>query len=412
MLDIQFIRDNRELVAKKAKQKGYAVDITQLLGFDEERRKLLQEVEELRRQRNELTDQTKGQKPDPAQMAKGRQLKDKLVDLEHRQTAIAKEFTQLIWKIPNIFPDDTPIGGEEANREERKWGNTEPKGFEVVDHLTWGEQYGMIDFERGAKVAATKYYFLKGLLAELDLAVFQLGLKLAKEHGFIAMTVPHLVNNRTLEGAGFSARGEEKQIYKVEDEDLNLIATAEIPLTGYHADEIVDAKDLPLMYAGMSPAYRVESGTYGKHNKGLFRTHQFNKLELYIFCKPDESEAMHEKLVKLEEDFCQLLDIPYRVVRIAAGDLGAAAYKEFDVEYWSPVDKIYRELMSCSNVTDYQSRRLNIKYRTADGSKDFVHTLNGTLAAMSRITIALIENHQAKSGELEIPKALKPFLAQ
>lgn len=189
-----------------------------------------------------------------------------------------------------------------------------------------------------------------------------------------------------------------------------MIATAEIPLTGYHADEVLQESDLPKLYAGYSPAYRMEAGAYGKHSKGLYRVHQFNKLELYVFCKPGDSEKWHQKLLELEEKICQELELPYRVVRIAAGDLGAPAYKKYDVEYWSPVDKAYRELMSVSNVTDYQARRLNIRYKTADGKNEFVHTLNGTAAAMSRITIALVENHQDKSGKVAIPKALQPYM--
>jgi seryl-tRNA synthetase len=408
MLDIQFIRDNPDLVAKKSKQKGYDVDIEQLLGFDKKRRELLVQVEDLRRQRNELTARTKGQKPSDEQVKAGRELKDKLADLEHKHSSVEREFTILLKEIPNVTPDDTPEGGEENNREEKKWG--EPRQDKVTDHLEWGEKRGLIDFERGAKVAGAKFYYLKGDLVQLELAVFQYGLQLAAKYGFTPITVPHLVNQRTIEGTGFSARGDEDQIYKIEGEDLNLIATAEIPITGYHADEILDSGKLPLLYVGLSPAYRKEAGAYGRHSKGLYRVHQFNKLEMYVFCKPEDSEQWHQKIVALEEELCQALEIPYRVVRIAAGDLGQAAYKKFDIEYWSPADKNYRELMSCSNVTDYQARRLNIRYKNAEGKTEFVHTLNGTAAAFSRVCIALIENHQTEEGKVKIPKALQPFM--
>jgi len=343
-----------------------------------------------------------------AQIEEGKQLKESLNQLETQLGPLNEECDQLLREIPNVIPDDTPEGGEENNREEKKWGDTAAKDFKVKDHVEWAEERGLLDFERGAKVAGNKFYFLKGPLVELELGVAQLGMELAKKHGFTPMMVPHMVNTRTLEGAGFSAKGEEKQIYKIEDEDLNLIATAEIPLTGYHADEILG--ELPLQYAGLSPAYRVEGGAYGKHNKGLYRTHQFNKLELYVFCKPSDSEDWHQKMVALEEEFCQLLEIPYRIVRIAAGDLGAPAYKKFDIEYYTPVDGTYRELMSCSNVTDYQARRLNIRYKNDAGQTEFVHTLNGTLAAMSRIPIALIENHQTKDGDVALPTALQPYM--
>jgi len=409
MLDIRFIRENPELVQEKAKQKGYDVDVPRLLRLEEELKQIKINLDHARHQRNEISENFKKKPPTPEEAENARKFKDKVSQLErHFNETLPGDYDELIRAIPNIFPDDTPLGGEENNKPVKSWGDAEAK--DVKDHLSWGEERGLIDFERGAKVAGNKFYYLKGSLVELELAVFQLGLNLAKKHGFTPMIVPNMVNTKTLEGAGFSARGAEKQIYKIEGEDLNLIATAEIPLTGYHADEILVEKDLPILYVGLSPAYRVEGGAYGKHNKGLFRTHQFNKLELYVFCKPEQSEEWHKKLVDLEEEFCQTLEIPYQIVRIAAGDLGAPAYKKFDIEYWSPLDKIYRELMSCSNVTDYQARRLNIRFKDAEGKIEFVHTLNGTLAAMSRIPIALIENHQQKDGMVKLPKALQPYM--
>lgn len=408
MLDIQFIRDNPKLVADKSKQKGYDVDIEQLLGFDKERRELLQQAEDLRRQRNELTARTKGQKPSEEQVKVGRDLKEKIANVEHKSAAIEKEFEVLLKQVPNVIPDDTPEGGEENNREEKRWG--EPREDRVEDHLSWGEKRGLIDFERGAKVAGNKFYYLKGDLVRLELAVFQFGLQLAAKYGFTPMTVPHMVNRRAIEGTGFLAKGDEDQIYRIEGEDLNLIATAEIPITGYHADEIIEADKLPLLYVGLSPAYRKEAGAYGKHSRGLYRVHQFNKLELYVFCKPEDSEEWHRKLVQLEEELVQALEIPYRLMRIAAGDLGQSAYKKFDIEYWSPADQTYHELTSCSNVTDYQARRLNIRYRNDTGKTEFIHSLNGTAAAFSRVCVALIENHQTADGKVKVPEALRPFM--
>ena len=410
MLDIQFIRDNAELVAEKAKQKGYKVDIKKLLELDGKRRELITKVDELRQKRNEASAGTKAQKPTDQQIAAGKDLKEKIVSADAKIQRIDEEYLPLLKDVPNVFPDDTPLGGEDKNREEKKWGDTIAKKFEVVDHLTWGEQRGLIDFERGAKVAGNKFYFLKGPLVQLELAIFQYALRLVEERNFVPMTVPHMVKTSVVEGTGFIAKGDEEQIYKVEGEDLHLIATAEIPITGYHSDEILDISKGPKLYAGISPAYRREAGAYGKHSKGLFRVHQFNKLEMYVFCKPDDSEHWHQELLAIEEELCQALEIPYRLVRIAAGDMGAPAYKKFDIEYYSPVDKSYRELMSCSNVTDYQARRLNIRYRTKEGKTDFVHTLNGTAAAMSRIPIALIENHQQADGKVQIPVALRPYM--
>lgn len=410
MLDIQFIRDNPELVARKAEEKQIKTDIPKLLQVDENRRGLRQRVDELRAARNENADKMKGGKPDPTLIETGKRFKAELAQLEEQLAAVETAYQDLLGSVPNVTPDDTPQGGEESNVAVKHWGDSADKDFEIVDHLTWGEGRGLIDFNRGAKVAGSKFYFLKGSLAQLDLAVLQMAMQLTVKHGFTPMLVPHMVTTRIASGTGYLPRGEERQIYKIEGEDLNLIATAEMPITGYHADEILEEKDLPLLYVGLSPSYRMEGGAYGKHNRGIFRTHQFNKLEMYVFCKPEESEQWHQRLMDVEEEICQMLEIPYQMVRIAAGDLGGPAYKKFDIEYWSPVDKTYRELMSCSNVTDYQARRLNIRYRTTEGKTAFVHTLNGTAAAMSRIPIALIENHQQADGTVRLPEALRPFM--
>ncbi len=404
MLDIQFIRDNAELVKEKSKQKGIEVDIDKLLELDETRRKLIGEVEDLRAKRNELSGD---KKPSDEQIAKGKELKEKISKLEE-ELKKAEQFSETLKDIPNIFPDDTPLGGEEANKVEKSWG--EPSKDKTIGHLEWGEKQGLIDFERGAKVAGNKFYYLKGQLVEIELALLQFALEISKKHSFTPMAVPHLVNTKVMSGTGFLPRGEEKQIYKIEGEDLNLIATSEISITGYHADEII--KGLPILYAGISPAYRSEAGAYGKHSKGLYRVHQFNKVELYVFCESSDSEKWHKKLLEIEEEICQALKIPYQVVRIAAGDLGAPAYKKYDIEYWSPAEQAFRELMSCSNVTDYQARRLNIRYKNKDGLNELVHTLNATATATSRMLIALIENFQCKNDELEVPEVLKPYLSR
>jgi len=407
MLDIQFIRENTQQVKENAKSKNIKVDVDKILAADEERRELLQQIEKLRAERNKLSESSKGQMPSDRQIAQSKKVGGELTTLEAKLKGIEETFYTLLADVPNIIPDDTPEGGEEANKTEKEWGK--PKKDKVQDHLTWGEKHGLIDFERGAKVAGNKFYFTKGSLVELEQALTQFSLQLSIKHGFTPMTVPHLVNSKTAAGTGFLPRGEERQIYKIEGEDLNLIATAEISITGYHADEILNEKDLPLLYAGLSPAYRMEAGAYGKHSKGLYRVHQFNKLELYVYSKPEDSDTWHKKLVEIEEEICQQLGIPYRLVRIAAGDLGAPAYKKYDIEYWSPADQSYHELMSCSNVTDYQARRLNIRYKSSKGN-EFVHTLNGTAAAMSRMLIAIIENFQNSEGKVEVPRVLQPLM--
>lgn len=408
MLDIRFIRDNAKLVEEKAQAKGYKVDIKHLLDLDEQRRTLLGDIEMVRAERNKLADAAKGKKPSAEDIKHGQHLKEHLAECEGRLKKLEADYSGLLKAVPNIFSEDTPLGGEDKNKEIKTWGDA--KKGKAKDHMMWGTERGLIDFEAGAKVAGNKFYFLKAGLVELELAILSFALAEVKKRGFWLMGVPHMVNSRILEGAGFSARGDEKQIYKIEDEDLSLIATAEIPLTGFFADEIMPAEWMPAKMAAWSPAYRVEGGAYGKHNRGLFRTHQFNKVELYVLCKPEESEAQHKELLSMEEEICQALEIPYRVVQIAAGDLGAPAYKKYDVEYWSPAEGAYRELMSCSNVTDYQARRLNIRYKNKDGANEFVHTLNATAAAASRMMIAIIENFQDESGKVAIPKVLQPYM--
>jgi len=409
MLDIRFIRENAELVEKKAQQKGFKVDIDGLLKLRESYTKVLTEGEALNAKSNKHAAKFKGTKPSVQDIELGRELNRKISRNAEDLVVVREKYETALKSVPNIFPDDTPLGGEEANEEERKWGDIADKGFEVLDHAAWAEKHGLLDFERGARVAGNKFYYTTGSLVQLELALTQLAMKVIAENGYTPMLVPHLVSGRMIDGTGFTARTkEEEQIYKVEGEDLHLIATAEIPLTAYHADEIID--ELPKAYAGYSPAYRKEAGAYGKHSRGLYRVHQFNKVEMYVFCKPEDSEQWHQKMVELEEKICQMLEIPYRVVRIAAGDLGAAAYKKYDVEYWSPPDKAYRELMSCSNVTDYQARRLNIRYRADDGGTNYVHTLNGTAAAASRLIIAIIENFQDRDGKVSLPAALHPHM--
>lgn len=407
MLDIKFIRDNSEQVQKNAEQKGYQLNVQKLLELDDQRRVFLKKTEELRAKRNELAGASKGSKPNPEQIEEGKKVKEELAKLEAELEPIEKEFKALLNEVPNVIPQDTPEGGEEANREEKKWGDVKQG---AKDHLSWAEERGLVDFERGAKVAGHKFYYLKDKLVDLELSLLQFGISFAREKGFYPMSVPHLVNTKILEGAGFSAKGNEKQIYKIEDEDLNLVATAEIPLTGFFAGEIIPNEWLPSKMVAWSPSYRVEGGAYGKYNRGLFRVHQFNKVEMYVYAKPDESEKIHQQLLAIEEEFCQKLGIPYRVVRIAAGDLGAPAYKKYDIEYWSPADKAYRELMSCSNVTDYQARRLNIRYKNDEGKTELVHTLNATLAATSRLLIAIIENCQGDDGKVTIPEPLQKYM--
>lgn len=408
MLDIRYIRENAERVQESSKQKGYDVDIQKLLELDEERRALQQQLDELRTKRNENAASMKGGAPDQAAIDEGKALKVELAKREKSYNETNDTFQALLRAVPNIIFDDVPLGGEEDSVEIKQVGE-QTSG--AKDHLDFATARDWVDFERGAKVAGAKFYYLKGDLALLENAITQFALDFVTKKGFTYLTVPHMVNSRVAEGAGFAPKGDDNgNEYFVEGEDLSLIGTAEAPLTGYHADEILAEDQLPLRYVGYSPCYRREAGTYGKHTRGLFRVHQFNKLEMYAFTTPEDSGRMHEEILALEEEIWQILGIPYHVINIAAGDLGAPAAKKFDIEYWSPVDQKYRELTSCSNCTDFQTRSLNIRLRRKDGSMDIAHSLNGTAVSLARSLVVLLEHYQNPDGTLRIPEVLQPYM--
>ena len=409
MLDIRYIRENADRVQESAKNKGYNdVSIARLLDTDEQRRQLQQQVDELRTRRNEIAGQMKGGKPAPELVEKGRSLKGKLAELESELHDVDADFQAQMDAVPNVTLEDVPLGGEEDSVEIKTWGD---KRQSASDHLDFAAGRGWLDFERGAKVAGAKFYYIKGDLMLLENAIYQYALNLLISKGFMPMTVPHMVSGRVARGSGFAPKSDkESNEYFIDGEDVMLIGTAEAPLTGFHADEIIDEKDLPLLYAGYSPCYRKEAGAAGKFSRGLFRVHQFNKLEMYIFCTPEQSVQMHEKILSIEEEIWQNLGVPYHVVNIAAGDLGAPAAKKYDIEYWSPVDNQYRELTSCSNCTDFQARNLNIRVRRSDGSLQVLHTLNGTAVSLARSLVAIIENYQTDDGKLRVPEVLRPYL--
>ena len=409
MLDIRFIRENQELVANSSREKGYDVDVAAVLTADDARRELQTTVDELRARRNENAAVMKGGKPTQELIDEGKRIKIELAERESYLTNAERELSELLMGVPNIIFDDVPLGGEADSVEIKRVGE-QPTG--AVDHLEFAQKRDWVDFERGAKVAGAKFYYLKGDLALLENAITQYALDFVTKKGFTYMSVPHLVNQRTLTGTGFAPRSsDQSDEYAIEGEDLSLIATAEIPLTGYHADEIIDEAKLPLTYAALSPCYRKEAGTYGKHTRGLFRVHQFNKLEMYAFTTPEQSHEMHERILAIEEELWQSLEIPYHVINIAAGDLGAPAAKKFDIEYWSSADGIYRELTSCSNCTDFQTRNLNIRIRRADGSLTMAHSLNGTAVSLARSLVAVIEHYQNSDGTLRVPEVLQPYLS-
>ena len=408
MLTMKFIREHADDVQRSADAKGYKINLARILELDQQKRELGQTVDQKRKQRNDIAAQMKGGKPSPELIEQGKAIKTELADDEAKLKDIDSELTELISHVPNVIFDDVPMGGEEDSVPVKFWGEKKASG---VDHLDYAVSRGWVDFERGAKVAGAKFYYLKNELALLENALLQFGIQKVTEKGFTYMTVPHMVNGRVLTGTGFAPRtSDQSDEYFIENEDLGLIATAEMSITGYHMDEILDAKDLPMFYAGYSPCYRKEAGAAGKHTRGLFRVHQFNKLEMYAFTLPEQSKEVHEKIRGIEEEIWQELNIPYRVINIAAGDLGAPAAKKYDIEYWSPHDQTYRELTSCSNCTDFQANTVNTRVRLADGTIENVHTLNGTAISLARTLVAVIENYATEGGKLAVPEVLRPYL--
>lgn len=414
MLDIRFIRENAERVQKDALNKGYKnADVQAVISLDDERKALTAQIDELRTRRNQIAASMKnsGGKPSDEQIAEGKKIKEELAELEKTYRELDEKLSNALNGIPNILQADVPIGEEGEDDLVKTWGKElfeNRKGAQ--DHLDFANKKGWVDFERGSKVAGTKFYFLKGDLALLENAIYQFALNKLIAKGFNFMTVPHMVNGEVATGTGFAPRSsEQSDEYFIEGEDLSLIATAEMSLTGFHAGEILNEKDLPIFYAGYSPCYRKEAGAYGKHTRGLFRVHQFNKLEMYAYTLPEQSAEIHEKILAVEEEIYQELGIPYRVINIASGDLGAPASKKYDIEYWSPVDGSYREITSCSNCTDYQARNLNIRVRRENGELQVVHTLNGTAVSLARCLVAAIENFQ-DGKDLVLPKVLQPYM--
>ena len=413
MLDIKFIRENPDKTREGLKKKGMDFDLDYLLSLDEKRRKKIQEVDEMRARQNALSGEiaTARKSDRDKNIAESKELKIKLGDVEFELKAIEEEFEELTGKFPNLPLDNVPVGaGERDNVVFREIGERPKFSFETKDHLELGINLGIIDFETGAKVSGSDFYYLKNAGVMLELALVQYALEFLSQKGFSPRITPDLARSKFYLGTGYLPRGSEAQTYMIEDSDLGLIATAEVTLAGIHADEILDNKQLPIYYAGYSHCFRRESGSYGKYSKGLYRVHQFTKVEMFVYCRPEDSPKIHEDLLGYEEKLWQGLGIPYRVVEMCAGDLGAQAARKFDLEAWMPGRKDWGEVTSTSNTTDYQARRLGIKYRDADGKIKFVHTLNGTAIAVSRAIIAILENYQQEDGSVEIPEVLQKYM--
>lgn len=412
MLDIKFIRENKELVKKNCIDRRAKVDIDLILSLDEERKNLLKQAEELRSLRNA---KSKG-KPTDEEIKKMREVGDTITKIEKDLAEVETKYLEEMMKIPNLTHPDSPIGEESDFKVIYK--NFEPKefSFKPLDHEELLLKNDLVDFERATKTTGTKFYFYKNNLVRLNQALLNYSMDVAVKYGYALMETPDIAKNEIINGIGFNPRSdEETQIYSIKDTDLSLVGTAEITVGGYHTGEILDLSAGPKKYIALSHCFRTEAGAYGKTSKGLYRVHQFTKLEMFVFCKPEDSEKYHAEILEIEKEILDGLEIPYQVIDIASADLGGPAYRKFDIEGYMVMkgdDKKqggYGEITSCSNCTDYQARRLNIKYKREDGSTAFVHTLNGTAAVLSRFPIILAENHQQKDGTIAVPKVLQKY---
>lgn len=414
MLDIAFIRENADLVQKNAENRGMQVDISALLKADEELRKQKQVTEDLRAQRNANAAALKESKgADPSLIQKGKELKKEIASAEEALTAANEAYTTLMYQVPNMTHPDSPIGAtDEDNVEIARNGEPTKFDFEPKNHLELGEQHDLIDFEAGATVAGSGFYFTKNEAVLLDMALTQFAVQKAVEAGFTPMITPDVAKKSIMEGTGFSPRGESTQVYSIENTDLALIATAENTTAGYYANHTFKAGELdaPKKVVALSHCFRTEAGAYGRESKGMYRVHQFSKVELFVWCKPEDSEQLHQELLALEQEIASALGIPFRTVDNCTGDLGAPAYRKYDLEAWMPFRNDWGEITSTSNCTDYQARRLNTRYTTEDGAKEYVHTLNGTAVVLSRFPLAILENFQQEDGSIAIPDVLHPYM--
>lgn len=414
MIDIKFLRENPDVV--RASQKGRGEDIAvvdQVLASDELKRAAITEFEQLRAEQNLLSKSVGAAKGDEkaALLANSKELADKVKAADAKRAEIEAQANALALVISNILDPEAPIGGEEDFVVIEHVGTPRDfaaAGFEPKDHVELGKLLGAIDTERGAKVSGSRSYYLTGVGALLEFALVNYAITSATKAGFTPVIPPVLVKPAAMEGTGFLGQAAEN-VYHLDKDDYYLVGTSEVPLAAFHMDEILDGAKLPLRYAGYSTCFRREAGSYGKDTRGIIRVHQFDKVEMFSFCKPEEAKEEHKRLLQWEKDFLNSMEIPYRVIDVASGDLGSSANRKFDIEAWIPTQSAYREVTSTSNCTEFQARRLNIRYKDSDGTKA-VATLNGTLVAIPRMIVAILENHQNADGTVNVPAVLQPFL--
>jgi len=411
MIDVKLLRDNPELIRASQKARGESTSLVDdVLKADEERRTAIVEFEALRAEQNALSKSVGAAKGDEksALLEKAKSLSIQVKEAESKKSATEEKFRALALSLSNIVDPSAPIGGESDFKVIEEVGKVPNFNFEPKDHVELGKLLGAIDVERGAKVSGARFYYLTGPGALLELALVNYAIALATKAGFIPVIPPVLVKPEAMEGTGFLGQAAEN-VFHLKEDDFYLVGTSEVPLAAYHMDEILDLNKLPLRYSGYSPCFRREAGSYGKDTRGIIRVHQFEKVEMFSFCRVEDAAAEHQRLLAWEREFLDAMEIPYRVIDVATGDLGSSAIRKFDCEAWIPTQGAYREVTSTSNCTDFQARRLNIRSKGENGTSP-VATLNGTLVAVPRMIVAILENHQQSDGSVILPKALQSYL--
>jgi len=417
MIDTKIIREDPERIRKMLKNRAVDFNFDSLIEFDKKRRELIIKTDELRKTRNQVSLEF-GKKKEAAESTtelvnKMTEVSQQLEKLESEQNKVELDYSKLALTIPNFIHESVPIGQDEtANKEIRKWGQVSQPDFKIKDHVDFSLSLDLVDLERAAKVAGARFYFLKNELVRLNHALIQYALDFLSEKNYTLVQPPYMINRNSMEGAVI-AEDFENVIYKVEDEDLYLIGTSEHAVAAMHSDEILDGTKLPIRYAGVSPCFRKEAGAHGKDQKGIFRVHQFEKIEQFVFSRPEDSWKEHEKMLETAEEFYQKLGIPYKVMLLSSGDMGKISAKTYDIEAWMGGQNAYREIVSCSNCLEYQARRLKIRFRDKTNEQtQYLHTLNSTLVATSRTLVAIIENFQTKDGHITVPQVLQKYLGK
>ena len=417
MLDPKILRENPDKIRKMLKDRGLEYNLDELIQLDKQRRNLIMETDEFRKKRNEISleigkKKKAGQDPS-ALLDEMKKVSTQLEELESKQNTVESDYAKLAYTVPNLIHETVPIGADATtNKEVRTWGKIPKLDFKIQDHVDFSVNSDLVDLERASKVAGARFYFLKNDLVRLNQALIQFGLEFLDEKNYKLIQPPYMINKKSMEGA-IIAEDFENVIYKIQDEDLYLIGTSEHALAAMHSGEILDGKALPIRYAGISPCFRKEAGAHGKDQKGIFRVHQFEKIEQFVFSRPEDSWKEHEKMISVAEEFYQKLGIPYKVMILSSGDMGKISAKTFDIEAWMQGQNAFREIVSCSNCLDYQARRLKIRFRDKTNEQtQYVHTLNSTLVATSRTLVAIMENFQTKDGHISVPEVLQKYVGK